>query len=326
MIRNQWYAILNSGEVPRGRAVCVTRMGEKLALWRSASGEVGCVHDRCAHRGASLGAGSVHDGHIACPFHGFEYDESGRCQHIPANSASQPVPERFQVGAYPVRDAHGVIWLWWGEVLGAYPPLPFFSDLDDSFSYGTNIRHWPVHYSRVVENQLDAMHLPFVHRSTIGRGGRTVVDGPVVKWVGDEMRVWVSNRVDDDGPALSARELPEPKGPARLLFRFPNVWQNRISDDVRVVALFVPVDDENSLLYLRFYQRVVRVPLLRDLICYAAMPFNRLVAEQDRRVVATQRPLATSLHMNENLVQGDRPIVEYRRRREHLKAAESAET
>jgi len=35
-------------------------------------------------------------------------------------------------------------------------------------------------------------------------------------------------------------------------------------------------------------------------------------------VVQTQRPRPSALHMDEQLVQGDRPIVEYRRRREEL--------
>jgi hypothetical protein len=48
------------------------------------------------------------------------------------------------------------------------------------------------------------------------------------------------------------------------------------------------------------------------------MPFNRFVAHQDRRVVETQVPKPSALQMGEQLVQGDRPVVEYRRRRHEL--------
>ena len=37
MIPNQWYAILESNEIKKGRITCVTRMGEKmvgLAQWQ----------------------------------------------------------------------------------------------------------------------------------------------------------------------------------------------------------------------------------------------------------------------------------------------------
>ena len=32
--------------------------------------------------------------------------------------------------------------------------------------------HGTTHYSRAIENQLDTVHVPFIHHNTIGRGGR----------------------------------------------------------------------------------------------------------------------------------------------------------
>jgi hypothetical protein len=84
------------------------------------------------------------------------------------------------------------------------------------------------------------------------------------------------------------------------------------------LAAFVPVDDEHTLLYLRFYQRFLKLPLLRDLATWAAMPFNLVVAHQDRRVVETHQPQRPGLHIGEKPIPGDRPVVEYRRRREAL--------
>jgi phenylpropionate dioxygenase-like ring-hydroxylating dioxygenase large terminal subunit len=78
------------------------------------------------------------------------------------------------------------------------------------------------------------------------------------------------------------------------------------------------VDDEHTILYLRFYQRVVRWPLLRQLFTRLAAPSNLYILHQDRRVVITQRPKTSALRMDEQLLQGDRPIIEYRRRRQAL--------
>jgi phenylpropionate dioxygenase-like ring-hydroxylating dioxygenase large terminal subunit len=113
--------------------------------------------------------------------------------------------------------------------------------------------------------------------------------------------------------------LTRPRDDFHLEFIFPNLWQNHISDDTRVVAAFVPVDEMHTLLYLRFYQSFFRVPIVRHLLNRLAMPFNRFIAHQDRRVVETQLPRASRLAMGEKLIQGDRPIVEYRRRRRELK-------
>ncbi|MGC8838468.1 MAG: Rieske 2Fe-2S domain-containing protein [Anaerolineae bacterium] len=321
MIPQQWYVVLDSREV-RDRPVGVTRLGEKLVFWRDAEGQVHCLRDRCAHRGVALSAGKVlPDGHLQCPFHGFEYDGSGRVRVIPANSRKSPVPEQFRVQAYPTHEAHDFIWVWWGESPpeNLQPPR-FFDDLGEGFTYAQAIDPWETHYSRAIENQLDPIHLPFVHHNTIGRGNRTIVDGPVVQWVSEDMfYVYVRSRVDDGTPPLKPQEVDVSQSQVYLEFIFPNLWQNHISDDVRIVAAFVPVDEDHTLLYLRFYQRFLRVPILRDLVNRAAMPFNLLVAHQDRRVVQTQVPKASSLALGEKLVQGDRPIVEYRRRREELK-------
>lgn len=320
MIRNQWYIVLSSGEV-KDRPVGMTRMGEKLVFWRDSEGRVACLRDRCVHRGVALSAGKVLvNGHLQCPFHGLEYDPSGRVTVIPANGRSTPVPERFRVHHYPTHEAHGFIWTWWGDdPLAHLQPPRFFEDLEEGFRWAQIVDPWNAHYSRVIENQLDPIHLPFVHHNTIGRGSRTVVDGPGLEWVDeDRFRVYTHNRVDDGTPPLKPDEVDIAKSQVYLGFIFPNLWQNHISDDVRVVAAFVPVDEDHTLFYLRFYQRFLRLPLLGDLAARLAMPFNRLVAHQDRRVVQTQEPKASGLRIGEQLIQGDHPVVAYRRRRQAL--------
>jgi len=318
MIPNQWYAILESSEVPRDTPTGVTRMGEKLVLWRDGGGQVICQTDKCAHRGAALSKGNIVDNSLECPFHGLRYDATGRCQSIPASGKNTPVPERFRVHTYPARDEHGLIWLWWGEPRDELPPLPFFNDLQDGFTFSTLRDHWPVHYSRAIENQLDVMHLPFVHHNTIGRGGRTLVDGPLATLQDNKLQIWVYNRVDDGTLPRKPQEIPEPTRPAMLHFHFPNIWQNRIQDDSRIFVAFAPIDESNTMLYVRFYQRFVRVPLLNRFVNWVGRLGNLVILRQDKRVVITQEPRKTWLKMGEYLVQGDRPIVLYRQRREEL--------
>lgn len=47
---------------------------------------------------------------------------------------------------------------------------------------------------------------------------------------------------------------------------------------------------------------------------------NRYIEWQDKRVVETQLPKKSELHMHECLVQSDMPIMEYRTKREKLKS------
>ena len=113
---------------------------------------------------------------------------------------------------------------------------------------------------------------------------------------------------------------------SRLEFIFPNLWQNRISEEMRVLGAFVPVDQERTLLYLRYYQKFVQLPVLREIVAWLSMPLNRLIAHQDRRLVVTHQPQPSGLRIGEKLIQGDRPIVEYRRRRQELIQAARQQT
>jgi phenylpropionate dioxygenase-like ring-hydroxylating dioxygenase large terminal subunit len=321
VIPNLWYVVMDSSQV-RDKPVGVTRMGEKLVFWRDGTGRVSCFHDKCVHRGVQLSKGKVIHGHLQCPFHGFEYELSGRVVRIPANGRNAPVHERFVVHSYPTYEAHDLIWIWWGEnpPTDLKPPR-FFDDIGEDFSYAKTCDHWQAHYSRVIENQLDVAHLPFVHHNTIGRGGRTLVDGPGMEWVSEDMFfVYFYNRLDDGAPPRKPEEVPvpDPNKDFKLEFIFPNLWQNHIGEKVRILAAFVPIDEENTSLYLRFYQKFIGAPLIRELVNRLAMPFNLLIAHQDRRVVVTQRPKASRLQIGEQLIQADRPIIEYRRRRQEL--------
>ena len=317
MIRNQWYVVLESDEVKK-QPIGTTRMGEKLVFWRDQSGKVNAAVDFCPHRGIAISKGDIQGDHIQCPFHGFEYDGSGKCVLIPANGRDGVIPNAMRLKTYPTHEAHGLIWIWWGSPAPADLTAPeFFDNLDDSYIYASAHDPWNAHYSRVVENQLDVVHLPFIHRNTIGKGNKTVVDGPVVEWKGDRMLyTYVYNRVDDGQPPRRSNELsPKPAGSQHLEFLFPNLWQNYISEQISILAAFVPVDAENTILYLRFYQRFMQVPLLGKLIAILAMPMNIKIAHEDRRVVVTQQPKASGLKIGEILIQGDLPIIEYRRKR-----------
>ncbi len=317
MIYNQWYAVLESKEIKKGKLIGVTRFGEKLVFFRKDDGEVVCLQDKCAHRGAALSAGKVKAERVQCPFHGFEYDKTGQCQLIPANGCNQPVPHRYKVKSYVTRENHGFIWVWYGDIQENYPPIPFFDDLK-GFKYKSFQDHWSVHYSRAIENQLDVVHLPFVHSNTIGRGNKTLVDGPKTKFSNDIIQVWVFNKKDDGSIPLKNDDLTEPDSEPIVKFMFPNIWRLSPTPRMKIVLAFVPVDEENTVIYIRFYQNILKISLLSHLINAIGMFFSKTILRQDKRVVITQQPKKSSYKMGENLIQGDLPIVLYRRRRQEL--------
>ena len=323
MIPNQWYVVLESKEVPKGKIVGVTRLGERLIFWRDNEGNIICLKDKCAHRGAALSIGKLCNKNslVECPFHGLRYDFSGKCTLIPANGKNVPIPERFKVQSYQIREAYDFIWIWWGEERENYPQLPFFEDIDKKFSYSTYTEIWPVHYSRAIENQLDVVHLPFVHKSTIGRSQHTLVHGPLTEPSEDgiEFKIWVYDQKDDGKTTpLKPEEFTDDMKIFHLHFKFPHIWQNYLSNKARIFIAFVPIDENNTKFYMRFYQKFIRIPILKNFVNWLSKKLSIIILHQDRRVVITQQPIKTSLKMGEQLIQGDNPIVYYRLKREEL--------
>jgi phenylpropionate dioxygenase-like ring-hydroxylating dioxygenase large terminal subunit len=144
------------------------------------------------------------------------------------------------------------------------------------------------------------------------------VNGPVSSVDGDKIIVWVNNEVDRGQIPLKTEEMPKQKGPPLLHFYFPNTWQNRLSDSVRIVVAFAPIDEENTMMYVRLYQKTVNLPVIREVYNFFSRFGNKFILNQDRRVVITQEPKMSQLQIDEKLIQGDRPIIQYRRRRQEL--------
>jgi Phenylpropionate dioxygenase and related ring-hydroxylating dioxygenases, large terminal subunit len=318
MIMNQWYAVLPSKAVKKGQVTGVKRLNLELAFFRGEDGMLGCVADQCTHRGAALSKGKVKGNCVECPFHGIQFDEEGRCTLIPANGrASKLDLSRYNVKKYLVKEHCSIIYLWYGDETKATEKLPFFDeDVDDSWVYSEIEDLWNSHYSRCIENQLDVVHLPFIHHNTIGRGNKTIVNGPKIELFDGGLLTSANNSLDEGQAPLSADQC-EIK-PTYLKFLFPNIWMNHISDKMKVIIYFAPVDDENTILYIRFYSRVAGNRPIDAIVAWLGKFGNRVIERQDKRIVITQKPKASSYRSAEKLVAGDSPIIQYRRMREEL--------
>ncbi len=323
MIRNQWYVIMDSTEIKQGKPVGVTRLGEKLVLWRDSKGVLHCMGDQCPHMHAPLHKGKIDGDQIACPFHGFQYDESGQCAYLPAIGKNGKPPLFLKATVYPTHETNGYVSIFWGDAGQNLESPKFFESLEDGgFHYTLFKDHWNTHYARMLENQLDVSHLAFVHHNTIGRGGKAVIEGPYTELEDDLLNIWVMNRKDDGTPVKPVTQVEKPERHPSLQFRFPNIWHNWIADDIRIVIAFVPVDDENAIMYGHFYQRVLKVPVLRGIMGFFGRIGSRVIACQDKRVVTRIVPKDPAKTDTEHLRVSDSGIVKYRKRKLELQALE----
>ena len=102
------------------------------------------------------------------------------------------------------------------------------------------------------------------------------------------------------------------------IFKFPKLWLNHVSDKIMILAFFVPVDDENTIIALRFYNRITGIKPMDKLIALLGSVANRVVERQDKRIVETQIPRVSALRIGERLFMADKPVIAYRQRREEL--------
>lgn len=318
MIQNQWYAIGSSGDIRKGKLYAMERLGMKMVLFRDAKGKLHAVSDRCPHRGASVGGGKLVNGCLQCPFHGIEFDSDGKCTCIPAEGRSSVKNySRFDLQKYEVCEIGNIIFLWYGKDKSKGKPPVFDVMTDRRFRFSHLDDLWHIHYSRVIENQLDVQHLAFVHHNTIGRGNKTLVNGPLVVWTDENtLQTSANNDIDVGQKPKNAAECEIRQ--MHLTFKFPNIWMNTINDKIRILAFFIPVDDKRCILSVRFYNRITGVGAIDHFIAWIGKWANLIVERQDKRVVQKQLPEKTARIIDERLLMADKPIIEYRRRREEL--------
>ncbi len=317
MIPNQWYAILPSKKVSPNKVYGLKRLNLNLVLFRDSLGTLGCISSRCVHRGTDLAQGKIIQGSLACPFHGIRYDIEGRCTFIPSmGKYGLKELTRFNIEYYHVKEKHGIIFIWngTGDPQG---DISFFDEEISEKSVYSEIEDlWHTFYSRCIENQLDVMHLPFVYFNTIGIGNKTLVNGPRVLFENNTIQLSADNEVDTGQEPRKAEDCVIKE--TYLKFKFPNIWLNHISNNSKVLIFFAPVDDEHTVLYIRFYSDISKSEMINNITALLGSIGNRIIEKQDKRVVVTQIPKKIEYRSGERLLPGDNPVILYRKIREKM--------
>ena len=67
-----WHRVLDADELPEGRVTTVTAGHRSVALTHH-DGSFGALDNRCPHQGGPLGEGTIENGLLRCPWHGYDY-------------------------------------------------------------------------------------------------------------------------------------------------------------------------------------------------------------------------------------------------------------
>ena len=165
-LKDCWYAAAWTEELADElleRKIC----GEKLVLFRDATGAPCALSGICPHRFASLARGKrVAPDRLQCPYHGLEFDSAGHCVHNPHG----PIPPSVRLKRYKAVERHTLVWLWLGDPDGADEDLiPDFSCIGSTrfrTIHGTIVTRG--NYQLVTDNLLDLSHVEFLHAGGLG--------------------------------------------------------------------------------------------------------------------------------------------------------------
>ena len=156
-----WSDELNPG--PIGRRLG----GRELVLFRDGNGTPRALGARCPHRGADLSQGSIVDGCVQCPFHGWCFDGCGHCVAVPSQPKDVKIPSLACVPSYPLHERDGVVWIWMGSEAPHGEPArataPASGRLARRVCFAAHLVAAPL--LDTLENFFDAAHVPFIHRS-----------------------------------------------------------------------------------------------------------------------------------------------------------------
>lgn len=189
-IYDAWYAAGWNhalGEAPLARLM----LGEPIVLFRTESGRVVAMRDRCPHRAVPLHMGSVEGEHIRCLYHGLHFDARGRCAFNP-HVKRDPGLSTPAVRTYPAVVRHGMIWVWMGRPEQAdearIPDYSWFAE-DDGYAVAYGDTYVRGGYEIIIDNLLDLSHAEYLHANTVGTVGSSGTVATSVEAGGDWVKV-----------------------------------------------------------------------------------------------------------------------------------------
>lgn len=218
-IRNCWYVAGWDEELANGGFVAITITDDPILIYRTESGKLVAMEDRCCHRFAPLSKGRMEDGcNIRCLYHGLKFAPSGECIEIPGQDK---IPATARVRTYPVIALHSWIWVWMGDADRAdkalIPPAVGYDDPRYVLRHG-NI-DYKANYQLINDNLTDFSHLSYVHANSFGATDHWAATRPGVKVIDRGIRVtrWIGADVQalaDDAPTKT--RLPKGTGPTAM--------------------------------------------------------------------------------------------------------------
>jgi phenylpropionate dioxygenase-like ring-hydroxylating dioxygenase large terminal subunit len=229
-----WYPVVLIQDLDRDGPNKITLLGLDMAVWfHKPTSSWRAFKDSCPHRLVPLSEGRVENtGVLQCAYHGWEFDNDGKCLKIPqlgvAGGVENPLVQnpRACATSYPAQVQQGLLWIFPtpDEHLAKDPNTPaLISELDDPNNVDATaffFRDMPYSWEILVENLCDPSHIPFAHHGMMRSADRDNVERI-------DMEV-----VEESSSGFKARKSPYPIGNGKydVTFEAPCLLYYQIVD------------------------------------------------------------------------------------------------
>ena len=169
-----WYPIYFVSDLDKSKLARFTLLEQDLVIWWDKSADTWRVfEDKCPHRLAPLSEGRVNErGLLECPYHGWGFSGEGNCEVIPQQPEGQAhTSNRACVRSYPTAIAQGLLFVYPGEQNARHTPVPIIEPMEedaDDWVCLNIFRDLPYDALTLLENVIDASHIPYTHHKTVG--------------------------------------------------------------------------------------------------------------------------------------------------------------
>ncbi|MGB3201364.1 MAG: Rieske 2Fe-2S domain-containing protein [Nodosilinea sp.] len=172
-----WYPVAYLDDLDPATPTRFTLLERGIVIWWDASGQAWRVfEDKCPHRLAPLSEGRLNEnGELECPYHGWAFAGDGTCTHIPQQRVDGQGHRSARACAesLPTAIAQGLLFVYPGQAENApqvaVPIVGPVEEEPDGWVVLNTFRDLPYDALTLLENVLDASHIPYTHHKTVGK-------------------------------------------------------------------------------------------------------------------------------------------------------------
>ncbi|MGB3614405.1 MAG: Rieske 2Fe-2S domain-containing protein [Elainellaceae cyanobacterium] len=172
-----WYPVHYIEDLDKAQLTRFTLLERDVVIWWDPKADIWRVFaDQCPHRLAPLSEGRINEaGLLECPYHGWAFSGSGACEHIPQTLSTEEahLSNRACAESMPTRVHQGLLFVYPGLAKNAeqvaVPGIAALEEETEGWVLLNTFRDLPYDALTLLENVLDASHIPYTHHKTVGK-------------------------------------------------------------------------------------------------------------------------------------------------------------